>query len=57
MVKLMVSLISLDECLFLLLIGILDWYPLLYRGKRAGEIYLELTFYSAVSKVMIYMMI
>ncbi|KAI7878966.1 hypothetical protein K492DRAFT_132058 [Lichtheimia hyalospora FSU 10163] len=26
-----------------------DWFPLQYRGKRAGEIYLELTFYSAVS--------
>ncbi|KAI8384452.1 C2 domain-containing protein [Radiomyces spectabilis] len=26
-----------------------DFFPLTFRGKRAGEIYLELTFYSAVS--------
>ncbi|KAI9362170.1 C2 domain-containing protein [Pilaira anomala] len=26
-----------------------DWYPLHYKGRPAGEIYLELTFYSAVS--------
>ncbi|ORY94240.1 C2 domain-containing protein [Syncephalastrum racemosum] len=26
-----------------------DWFPLSYRGRKAGEIYLELTFYSAVS--------
>ncbi|KAG2210729.1 hypothetical protein INT45_000348, partial [Circinella minor] len=24
-----------------------NWYPLKYRGKRAGDIYIELTFYSA----------
>ncbi|KAI8391139.1 C2 domain-containing protein [Radiomyces spectabilis] len=26
-----------------------DWFPLTYRGRSAGQIYLELTFYSAVS--------
>ncbi|KAI8365161.1 C2 domain-containing protein [Blakeslea trispora] len=26
-----------------------DWFELQYRGKPAGEIYLELTFYAAVS--------
>ncbi|KAI8140688.1 C2 domain-containing protein [Fennellomyces sp. T-0311] len=25
------------------------WYPLMYRGKKAGDIYIEMTFYSAVS--------
>ncbi|ORX58157.1 hypothetical protein DM01DRAFT_1283365 [Hesseltinella vesiculosa] len=26
-----------------------DWYPLSYKNRRAGDIYLELTFYAAVS--------
>ncbi|KAI9250426.1 C2 domain-containing protein [Phascolomyces articulosus] len=30
-----------------------NWYPLKYRGKRAGDIYIELTFYSAVSFIFI----
>ncbi|KAI8329759.1 C2 domain-containing protein [Chlamydoabsidia padenii] len=25
------------------------WFPLSYKGRKAGEIYLELTFYAAVS--------
>lgn len=29
------------------------WFPLKYRGKGSGKIYLELTFYSAVSNVIV----
>jgi hypothetical protein len=36
------------RCLFTRLFTILDWYPLTYKGRSAGEIYLELTFYAAV---------
>lgn len=28
----------------------LDWFPLQYKGRKAGEIYLEMTFYAAVRK-------
>lgn len=28
----------------------LDWFPLQYKGRKAGEIYLEMTFYAAVKK-------
>lgn len=27
----------------------IDWFELHYKGKPAGEIYLEMTFYAAVS--------
>lgn len=30
----------------------LDWFPLTYKGRQAGSIYLELTFYAAVSGVL-----
>lgn len=34
-----------DVCFF----SLADWVPLSQRGKEAGDVYLELTFYSAVS--------
>lgn len=27
-----------------------EWVPLMYKGKYAGEVFLELTFYSAVGR-------